>query len=214
MEPVGFSRKPNLEGQPKKGVMIHLVWWFVLGSMFFWSFLSGGDFAGGMDQASEQAPLPRGKPSDGWRIDCPNEGDQVKITPQKEGVLLEISSKKGIGQATVERTTGAWPKPLILRLHLRGLESLRVEGDQWGFEASVMSYPPYQTRLRVYGPDPLPPVDPKSPYWVEVRALDSTGKPSSKIPLEGGYFELTIPALFLEKAPKKLQIHWIDFYRG
>lgn len=157
---------------------------------------------------------PMAQASDEWRIYCPKEGDQVKVIPQKEGVILEISSHRGIGQAVVERKDGSWPTPLRVRLCLRGLESLRVEVGQWGLEASVTSHPPYQRRVRVHGPEPLPAPDPKSPYWVEVQLVGPEGKPVSEIPLKGGYFELTIPPIFLKDHPKKMQIHWIDFYRG
>ena len=191
-----------------------VVWWGLLGMIFWWGANGGWPAsASGFAEPTEQPPHPKEQPSKDWKIDCPKEGDHLKIIPQKEGVLLEISSERGIGQASIERIGGPWPKPLILRLRLRGLESLRVEAGQWGFEASVMSYPPYKTRLRVHGPDPMPPVDRKSPYWVEVRMLDADGKPTSKPPPEGGCFEVVIPPAFLEKSPKKLQIHWIDFYR-
>jgi|GEM_PF-773931 len=184
-----------------------------LGMILFGCFFGGGVWAGQEEDASGRTPEQKEEVAEGWTIECPKDGDRLKITPQKEGVVLEIYSHRGIGQATVERTTAPWPKPVLLRLHLRGLESLRVQAGPWGFEASVMSYPPYQTRLRVHGPEPFTPVDPKSPYWVEIRMVDSAGKPASKIPLEGGCFEVRIPPALLEKAPQKMQIHWIDFFR-
>lgn len=203
-----FGTKANKPGLPS-----YPVWGWILGMIFCGSLLGGVGSATERAEGQPQPPCSKDQPLEGWKIDCPKEGDRLKIIPQKEAVILEISSERGIGQATVQRTAGPWPKKVVLRLHLKGLESLRVEAGQWGFEASVMSYPPYQNRLRVYGPDSIPPVDPKSPYWVEVRVLDSEGNPASKIPLEGGYFELAIPPAFLEKSPPKLHIHWIDFYR-
>lgn len=197
----------------QQGVLSYPLSGWILGMIFWCALLGGGGVAVGMEECQTQPPCPKDQPLEGWKVDYAKEEDRLKIVPLKEGVVLEISSPRGIGRATVERTAGPWPKKVVLRLYLKGLESLRVEVGQWGFEASVMSYPPYQTRLRVHGPDPMPPVDPKSPYWVEVRMLDSEGKPASKIPLEGGYFELAIPHAFLEKAPQKLLIHWIDFYR-
>ena len=164
-------------------------------------------------ETDSPASAPKAEPPSDWKITLAKDGDQVKITPQKEGVVIDIASRTGIGRAVMERLGPGWPKKVLLRLHLRGLESFRLQAGQWGVEASVMSYPPYKTRVRVHVPEPIPPLDPKSPYWVEVRMVDSEGKPASKIPLDGGYFELIIPSAFLEKSPPKWELHWIDFYR-
>jgi hypothetical protein len=34
-----------------------------------------------------------------------------------------------------------------------------------------------------------------------------------KIPLEQGYFEVTVPQEFIQNAGKTFEIEWIDFYR-
>ncbi len=148
-----------------------------------------------------------------WKVSLVKAGDRVKITPEKTGVIVDIFSESGIGRATLEPPDGQWPTGMVLRLHLRGLESFRLEAGPWGCEVSVMSYPPYKTRLRVHGPDPMPRLDPKSPFWMVVKMRGAEGKPASKIPLERGYFELALPPAFLAKAPQKLEMHWIDFYR-
>ncbi|MCS7304579.1 MAG: hypothetical protein NZ602_05660 [Thermoguttaceae bacterium] len=182
--------------------------------MVWWIFMAKGLSAGGLAETVHETTPEKDQPIEGWKVECPKEGDQIKVVSTKEGVVLEIYSQRGIGRAIVEGPAKGWPKSLILRLHLKGLESLRLEAGQWGFDASVMSYPPYQTRLRVHGPEPIQePVDPKSPYWVEVRMFDGAGKPIQQIPREGGYFEVVIPPTLLEKFPQKINIHWIDFYR-
>ena len=211
---LSLIRRNPLGGVPiQRGARSFLFWASLLGLIISSSSGGGSVLAGPVEEIPAQPSGQKVSGQKGWKVECPKEGDRIEIFPQKEGVILEISSQRGIGQASVERTAGPWPKPVFLRFRLRGLESLRVEVGPWGVEASVMSYPPYQTRVRVHGPEPLPTVDPKSPYWVEIRMVDSAGKPASKIPLEGGYFEVRIPPAFLEKAPQKMQIHWIDFYR-
>jgi len=213
MEAFYLGRKPWKRGPNQRGASLLVFWGSLLGMILSGILGGGGVLAGRMEENPAQPPGQDVSSQKGWKVNCPKEGDHIEIVPQKEGAILDIFSQRGIGQATVERTSGPWPMPLVLRLHLRGLESLRVEVGPWGFEASVMSYPPYQPRLRVHGPEPLPAVDPKSPYWVDIRMVDSAGKPASKIPLEGGCFEVRIPPSFLEKSPQKMQIHWIDFYR-
>ena len=52
-----------------------------------------------------------------------------------------------------------------------------------------------------------------SPCWMEIRGFDSTGKPLTGLPGNGGCFEITLPRALLEGQPKNLDLGWIDFYR-
>ncbi len=45
---------------------------------------------------------------------------------EKDIATLDVSSPSGIGDATVTLTKGKWPTTVVLRLHLRGLESVAV----------------------------------------------------------------------------------------
>jgi hypothetical protein len=48
-------------------------------------------------------------------ITCPKEGDAVKVIGETDRIILDVSSRSGIGGATVERGTEHWPGTLILR---------------------------------------------------------------------------------------------------
>jgi hypothetical protein len=56
-------------------------------------------------------------------------------------------------------------------------------------------------------------VEPDSPYWMEIAALDAAGKPVDGLPPEGGCFEAVLPAALLDGNPRTLTLAWIDFYR-
>ncbi len=58
------------------------------------------------------------------------------------------------------------------------------------------------------------PLDEKSPLWMEIRLIGGDGKPASKLPLENGYFEMTMPRAFFEGKAKTMRVEWIDFYRN
>ncbi|MBV9124119.1 MAG: hypothetical protein JO112_12235 [Planctomycetes bacterium] len=55
---------------------------------------------------------------------------------------------------------------------------------------------------------------PTDPLWVKVRVLTDDGSPATQVPLQGGYFELTLPSALFLGNPKSLTLQWIDFYRG
>ena len=56
-------------------------------------------------------------------------------------------------------------------------------------------------------------VERSSPLWMDIKLLDAKGRPTKKIPLEGGYFEVTLPGALLHGQPEPLIVQWIDFYR-
>ncbi len=52
------------------------------------------------------------------------------------------------------------------------------------------------------------------PLWIDIKCLDAKGSPAKTIPLEGGYFEMTLPKALLDGLSEPLSVQWIDFYRG
>jgi len=139
--------------------------------------------------------------------------DAVAVKREGEKVILAVTSRSGIGKATIT-PAAKWPKMAVLRLHLRGLESLRISDGQTTLEASVSSHGDGAVRLNLRDGNNEKPVDAKSPYWTEVRILDAQGKPVKKLPLQDGCFELQIPSALLPGEGKTLELFWIDFYRG
>ena len=101
-----------------------------------------------------------------------------------------------------------------MRLYLRGLESFTVSDEKRKLAASVLSHSSHRRLLHLWEQGKEKKVAPASPYWMQVDIFDARGKPIKKLPGSGGYFELVLPGALLKDQPKKLTIHWIDFYRG
>lgn len=140
--------------------------------------------------------------------------DSVVFKAEANKTVCSIRSPFGISHAVIQRTEKEWPKAIVLRLHLTGLESLRIENGKWTLAVAVSSHNDQQ-RVRLWKDrheDKL--IDPKNTYWMEIRMLGSDRKPSKDIPLKDGHFEMQLPAAFLEDNPKSITIHWIDFFRG
>jgi hypothetical protein len=55
------------------------------------------------------------------------------------------------------------------------------------------------------------PITPDSPHWMEVKIVSDKAAP--RIPLDDGYFEITLPKDVLGKGRRSFSIRWIDFYR-
>jgi hypothetical protein len=104
------------------------------------------------------------------------------------------------------------PGNMILRLHLKGLEEFRLTSAQEKISASVASGDAvtldHQTLLSSGTETPLLP---GHPLWMEVQIVSGQGE--KKIPLEEGYFEVTVPQEFIRNAGQTFEIEWIDFYR-
>lgn len=142
--------------------------------------------------------------------------DRVEICAEEGRVLFTVASPRGIGAATIRRRAAPWPKTVVLRLQLRGLESLTIEAGQVTLGASVSSSAPHAVRLYASetGSQQEKAVARGNRYWTEVRILGADGKPASGLPTEGGWFELELPAAVLKDNPESVAIHWIDFYRN
>lgn len=140
---------------------------------------------------------------------------EVQVRKTREGaVVLDIQSPTGIGSANIALRAGGWPDVVLVRLHLRGLESLRISSGTNGVSASVSSRGEYTVRVyRVEG-NVEKPLSQGSPLWPRIRALEANGKPARTIPLENGYFEVALPKAFLGSQAKSVTIEWIDFFRG
>ena len=139
--------------------------------------------------------------------------DAVAIKQEGDKVILSVTSRTGIGKATVT-PAAKWPKTVVLRLHLRGLESLRLSDGRTTLEAAVSSHGDGAVRLSLRDGNNEKPIDAKSPYWTEIRILDGQGQPVKKLPPTDGCFELEIPQALLQGEAKPLELFWIDFYRG
>lgn len=151
-----------------------------------------------------------------FKITTKRSDDKVDLYPTVDKgsiAIFSIRSPTGISNATIERTESEWKQPIVIRLHLKGLENLRITNGKTILEASVSSHDE-NSRVRLWkDKDEDKPLDPKNPYWIEIRMMDRDGRPTSAIPLHDGYFEMQLPKAMFEDNPKSITISWIDFYR-
>lgn len=137
------------------------------------------------------------------------------LTTDVEGgkSILSIKGGSGIGKALVRRVGDAWPREIVVRAYLGGLEQFAVSDGRVKLSASVLSHSGNRQLLHLWrGEKESPPLDGKSPYWMEVQMRDVTGRPIDNLPPKGGWFEMTIPQALLNEG-NSLEIEWIDFYR-
>ena len=74
-----------------------------------------------------------------FAITTKNTDDQVSVQIEGESAIIDIQSPSGIGTATIQLESGVMPGKVILRLHLKGLEEIRVSSDGETVSASVSS---------------------------------------------------------------------------
>ena len=148
-----------------------------------------------------------------FKITTKRDNDKVEVKVDKDQTLFSIHSPIGISQVVIERVTEKWPDVIVLRLHLKGLESFRVSNGKVTVDASVSSHDDKE-RVRLWkdGSEDSP-LDIKSPFWMEIGMIGDDGKPLKTIPLKNGYFQIQLPKGLFEDNPKSITINWIDFYR-
>ena len=147
-----------------------------------------------------------------FKITTKRDNDRVKVKSEKGKTTFSIHSPFGISQAVIERTGEKWPDAVVLRLHLKGLESFRASNGKVTLDAAVSSQDGKVQLWKDGKEDAV--LDAKSPYWMEIRMIGGDGKPAKAIPLKDGYFEMALPKAFFEDNPKSITVDWIDFYRN
>jgi hypothetical protein len=157
---------------------------------------------------------PSGKQPGKFKITTRKAADAVEVQGDADRTVFVITSPSGIGGAEIERLADNWPKAAVLRLRLKGLENFRISNGKVMLAAAV-SVREGKVSVRLWQDNKEnAPLDEKSPLWMEIRALGADGKAATQIPLQGGYFEMTLPRALLEGKPRSLTLNWVDFYRG
>jgi hypothetical protein len=163
--------------------------------------------------AGASALAVAGEPPQRFKITTKRKDDAVEVRAEKGRTVFSVNSPFGISQAVVERKGEKWPEAVVLRLHLKGLESFRASNGKVTLDAAV-AIQEGKVKLRLWkdgkGDAPL---DEKSPFWTAIRIVGSDGKPAKELPLKDGYFEVALPRAFFESNPKSITLNWIDFYR-
>ncbi len=139
-------------------------------------------------------------------------GATVDLTAEKQAVVCQVMSESGIGSLQISRSKD-WPSTLILRLQLKGLESLTLTAGKQRMSMCVSSSSP--ARLNVSLGEDEKPVAAESPYFPGFRVLDAEFRPAKQgqLPPPGGWFEINVPQKLLQDQ-KQLQVNFIDFFRG
>jgi hypothetical protein len=147
-----------------------------------------------------------------FQVKAEGDGNNAAISIEGKVAVLDIHSRSGIGRATVEYVSGPILEKIVVRLRLKGLEELRLSYDRTVITARVSSG---DSRNVVQSLDPPGgderPITPDSPHWMEVKIVSDKAAP--RIPLDDGYFEITLPKDVLGKGRRSFSIRWIDFYR-
>ena len=146
-----------------------------------------------------------------FKITTMRPNDRIEVNSKEDKAVFNVRSPFGISNATIERTNEQWPAKVVIQLRLKGLESFKLSTDKLKLEASVSSENG-DVRLWKYGKEDSP-LDSKSPYWMEIKILDSHGELTTAIPIKDGYIEMQIPKKLFECNPRLFKVEWIDFHR-
>lgn len=138
-----------------------------------------------------------------------NPEDQSQDQPKN--LVLEIHSRTGIGNAKITRTATQWPASVTLKLHLQGLERLDIGHAKTVQHLSVSSHSGH-TISQWHHSNASEPIAAGDPYFVKIHMVPA-GDRAAKVPLQGGWFEIELPAAMLKTNPEFIELKWIDFYR-
>ena len=105
--------------------------------------------------------------------------DSVLITPKSKATILTVTSKTGIGGATIVRGGEQWPPCIVIRLKLNSLESFGMSNGQISFDTS------YKSPSRV-------------PYWKVGDKSSPQGTFEVKIERKRDFLQLVVPKEMLQ----------------
>lgn len=142
--------------------------------------------------------------------------DTAAVTLTDGRAVIDVTSDSGIGGLQAKKSAGEWPAEVVVRLHLNGLESLEIGYDQFliksGF-SSTSDPAPLPTVYAVSDTNEAQPVfGAGETFYPTIRVVPEAGSQPA-IPLQNGYFEITLPANFHTGQPDSFTMQWIDFYR-
>ena len=177
--------------------------YFVLPTILFSSFL--------LSCASQPANAQAGD-EPVFHVATKHQEDEINIEQDNHITMVDIDSPSGIGSATLSLRSGSMPERVVVRLHLAGLEQFKLVSDQ----AALTAYGSSNGVFNITGQSVMSggneyAISPVDPLWVRVDVVSE--QTDQEIPLEEGYFEITIPKEFLRTAENSFEIQWIDFFR-
>ena len=151
--------------------------------------------------------VPSVFPTPEFRVDLQKTGDSVEMVSTRSSAVIDITSRSGIGGASIIRTGKKWPARITIRIKLTNLES-------FGMENGIIRF---NTNLK--GPKQVP-------YWrvgQNKEPADPLAKPPARAP--DGTLEVTmastdkivrilVPKEMLEGNPQEIRFEWVDEFRN
>lgn len=158
--------------------------------------------------APDSTGNPTGDPADlAIAITTDRQEDTVSLQAEGDATVLDIVSDRGIGGADFARNGDSWPRPLILRFHLAGLEQLDVAYGDVHIVLSIASSGDRRISGKLRGADGEQPIDSTSPYWPEPTIVAGSGADDK------GYIDVALPGDFFAGDHRGFAIDWVDFFR-
>jgi hypothetical protein len=124
----------------------------------------------------------------------------ITFSTTSDTLLVDIASPTGIGSTRIDKTAGQWPPKIVMRLHLKGLESFKFRYANTIIDVNVSSHGDQTVSETYQQGGQTGVIKAGDSYWIAV-----TRGP--------GYFDLEAPAAFLQSRENKFTSEWIDFYR-
>jgi hypothetical protein len=101
----------------------------------------------------------------------------VEVTAEKDKATYVVKSPSGIGKSAIERPAAEWPKTVVLRLHMKGLESFRASNGKVTLDAAV-AFRDGTPQVRIWKDGQENELlHSKSPFWMTIRMVGGDDKP-------------------------------------
>ena len=139
--------------------------------------------------------------------------DAVEVRADKDRTLFAVKSPFGISQAVIERLDDNWPKNMVLRLHLKGLESFRVSNGKVKLDAAV-SIQAGKPKAHLEGRQGRRSAGREEPVLGRHPHRRRRRQAGPGDPVEGWLFRGDAAEGMFEGNSKTITVGWIDFYRN
>ncbi len=125
--------------------------------------------------------------------------DSIAVTTRRDAIVVSVTSKSGIGGATLVRPGETWPTKIVIRLKLNNLESFGMSNGHIRFNTSIKS-------------------PGRMPYWKIGRNKKQTDAPDGTLEVlirrADDWFEIAVPSEMTKGNPEKINFGWINEFRG
>lgn len=119
---------------------------------------------------------------------------KIEVTTLADSVIFNVFDKFGIGGASIRKNEGEWPKKILIRFHLSGLEGFSLSSKGMNYEKNTFKVRMCDLKGNII----------KGKYLVQNEKGNF-----KKIP---GYFEIHIPKKIITDS-SMINLKWIDYYR-